>query len=155
MVFMSVTRLRVRSLRYLVPFIWRTLHTARQAEQAEGFLGGKLLREARNAFWTVTAWESEAAMLAYRNAGEHRDVMPKLLDWCDEASVVHWQQDGAELPNWLEAHRRISAEGRLSKVRHPSPDQEAKRIPAPHPGIIQRPLKPALTRAATIDGTTH
>lgn len=39
--------------------------------------------------------------------------MPKLPDWCDEASVTRWEQVGAELPTWAEAYRRMSAEGRI------------------------------------------
>jgi hypothetical protein len=142
MTFISVTRLRVRSWRYLPQFVWQSLKTGRQAERAAGFQGGKLLREARNAFWTVTAWEDEAAMRAYRNAGAHRLVMPKLLEWCDEAAVAHWTQDGADLPDWQEAHRRMVAEGRPSKVKHPSPEQEARQIASPRPGRIERILKP-------------
>ena len=142
MTFISVTRLRVRSWRYLPQFVWQSLKTGRQAERAAGFQGGKLLREAGNAFWTVTAWEDEAAMRAYRNAGAHRLVMPKLLEWCDEAAVAHWTQDSADVPDWQEAHRRMVAEGRPSKVKHPSPEQEARQIVAPRPGRIERILKP-------------
>jgi len=47
--------------------------------------------------------------------------MPKLLDWCDEASVDHWTQDIPVAPDWLEADRRMRTEGRPSKVRNPSP----------------------------------
>ncbi|HVG33471.1 MAG TPA: antibiotic biosynthesis monooxygenase [Pyrinomonadaceae bacterium] len=142
MTFISVTRLRVRSWRYMPQFVWQSLKTGRQAERAAGFIGGKLLREARNAFWTVTAWEDEAAMRAYRNAGAHREVMPRLLEWCDEASVAHWTQDETTLPDWHEAHRRMAKEGRPSKVKHPSPAQEAKQIATPRPGRIERVLKP-------------
>ncbi len=116
MAFISVTRLRVRSLRYLLQFIWQVLKSARQAERASGFLGGRLLREAKNTFWTMTAWEGETAMRAYRNAGAHRGVMPKLLDWCDEASVVHWNQESLELPDWQEAHQRMVKEEGLRSI---------------------------------------
>lgn len=144
MPFISVTRLRVRSIRYLPQFIWKALLTARQAERAHGFLGGRLARDAKNTFWTLTAWKDAAAMKAYRDTGAHRGVMPKLLDWCDEASVVHWDQESAELPDWQEAHRRMVAEGRTSKVRHPSPAQAAKQITAPGLGKDDgRVLKPA------------
>jgi hypothetical protein len=142
MSFISVTRLRVRAWRYLLQFTWQALKTAKQAERAPGFIGGKLLKEAHNAFWTVTAWEDEAAMRAYRNAGAHRVVMPRLLDWCDEAAVAHWNQDGAEIPDWHEAHRRMVESGRRSKVRHPSPAHESFQIPLPCPGRIERKLKP-------------
>jgi hypothetical protein len=142
MTFISVTRLRVRSVRYLPQFIWRSLQSVRQTERAAGFVAGKVLREARNAFWTVTAWEDAAAMNAFRIAGAHLRAMPKLLEWCDEASVVHWNQETAELPNWMEAHRRLVAEGKASKVNHPSAEQKAFQIAAPQPGRIVRTMRP-------------
>ena len=142
MPFISVTRLRVGSWRYLPQFVWYVLKTARQAERASGFFGGRLLREVRNTFWTVSAWEGEMAMRAYRNAGAHREVMPKLLDWCDEASVVHWSQVDLEIPDWQEAHRRMVEAGRASKVKHPSPAQEANQFPAPQSSRIEQILKP-------------
>ena len=59
-------------------------------------------------------------MRAYMMRGDHRIAMPHLLEWCDEASVVHWNQDDDILPSWTEADRRMRGEGRPSKVRHPS-----------------------------------
>ncbi|MDQ2937101.1 MAG: hypothetical protein M3R67_06300 [Acidobacteriota bacterium] len=142
MAFVSLTRLRVRSYRYLPQFVWQALKTGRQAERASGFLGGKVLREANNTFWTITAWNSEAGMRAYRNAGAHRAVMPRLLEWCDEASVAHWNQDIPDLPSWQDAHRRMVAEGRSSKVNHPSPAHVQNQMAAPQPGRLERILKP-------------
>jgi hypothetical protein len=90
-----------------------------------------LLREANNTYWTLTAWQDEAAMRAFMMATPHRHAMGKLAEWCDEASVVHWNQETADLPNWQEAHRRIAAEGRPSRVRHPSAAHQAFQIPPP------------------------
>jgi len=142
MLLISLTRLRVRSFRYLLQFVWQALKTARQAERASGFLGGRLLREARNTFWTITAWEDEAAMRAYRNAGAHRAVMPRLLNWCDEAAVAHWSQETSALPEWREAHQRLVKEGKSSKVNHPSPAHVANHIAEPQPSRVERILKP-------------
>jgi hypothetical protein len=57
--------------------------------------------------------------------------MRSLLEWCDEASLVRWTQDGPELPSWQEAHRRLEEEGRPSKVNHPSPAHLAHTFPPP------------------------
>jgi hypothetical protein len=57
--------------------------------------------------------------------------MRKLLDWCDEAALVHWTQPDAELPSWKEAHRRLELEGRASKVNYPSTAHRAHAFPAP------------------------
>ncbi|MDQ6651538.1 MAG: DUF3291 domain-containing protein [Acidobacteriota bacterium] len=143
MAFVSLTRLRVRSYRYLLQFIWRALQTGRQAELSSGFLSGKLLRESKNTFWTLTVWDNEASMRTYRNAGAHRGVMPNLLEWCDEASVAHWNQETPELPNWQDAHQRMVKEGRRSKVNHPSLAHANDHIAAPRRSRIERILKPA------------
>jgi heme-degrading monooxygenase HmoA len=140
MAFISVTRLRVRSYVFLPQFVWEALRSARQAERSWGFLGGKILRNGKNVFWTITAWNDEAAMDAYRTAGAHRRAMPKLLHWCDEAAVAHWTQDSAKLPKWQEAYQRLVQSGKLSKVNHPSPGQSLSQIPAPEPSSIRRTL---------------
>jgi hypothetical protein len=143
MPFVSVTRLRIRSFLYLPQFAWHALKSARQAERSSGFLGGRLLREAKNAFWTMTAWENDTAMNAFRTHGAHGAVMPKLLAWCDEASVVHWTQETPGLPSWQEAHQRLLKEGRPSKVNHPTAAHLAYQIPPPRPGRVERILRPA------------
>jgi hypothetical protein len=89
------------------------------------------LYEARNTFWTCSVWQDEAAMRAFMVSGAHRKVMPRLLDWCDEASVAHWQQNSAEPPSWQQVHRRMQSEGRRSKVKHPSPAHERFEIAPP------------------------
>lgn len=131
MVFISVTRLRLRSPLYLPLFWWNVWLTTRQSINTPGFLGGQLLQDANRTFWTMTAWEEQAAMKIYRNSGAHRSVMPRLQDWCDEASVVHWQQTDSSLPNWAEAHRRLVADGFLTKLSHPSPAHLQRKIPQP------------------------
>lgn len=105
-------------------FFLRSLGIGRQAKSAPGNLGAKLLNDRRKTFWTCTTWESEAAMRAFMLAGPHGPVMRKLLEWCDEAALVHWSQPGTELPSWAEAHARMQRDGRTSKVNHPSQDQQ-------------------------------
>jgi len=127
----SITRVRVRSWRYLPPFYINTMRIARQTGKAAGNLRIALLKDQRNTFWTSTSWSSEAAMKAFMHTAPHGSAMPKLRQWCDEASIVHWTQDGPELPAWSEAHRRLETEGRPSKVHHPSPAHTAHKFPPP------------------------
>ena len=94
----------------------------------------------------MTEHPNAAAMRAYRNTGAHFRAMPKLLRWADEASFVHWQQESPRLPEMEEALRRIVAEGRRSKVNHPSPAHAAKRIAAQLPRPARR-LRPTTQRA--------
>ena len=72
------------------------------------------------AFWTVTLWQDEQAMRQYMGSGAHKQAMPKLVDWCNEAASVHWVQDDATLPTWEQAKLKLKTSGRLFKVKHPS-----------------------------------
>ena len=112
-------------------FAWHALWSWRQAGWAEGNLASKLLGDRRNTFWTSTLWNSEAAMKKFMISGPHMKAMRKLADWCDEAAVVHWNQESGELPTWREAYLRLKNEGRRSKVNHPSAGHRAYEFPEP------------------------
>ena len=140
MPFVSITRLRVRSWRYLPAFLIQSFRAARQARRAVGNLGISVLRDANLAFWTRTVWIDEAAMRSFMRSGTHRRVMPRLVEWCDEASVAHWPQEVPEPPSWQEAHRRLQRQGRRSRDNHPSEAQRRFEIPAPRMSIVTRPV---------------
>jgi hypothetical protein len=128
MIWISITRLRLRSVRFLPKFLWLSWQSTRQAKKAEGNRRLKLEGGKGLVFWTLTAWDNEALMRAYMSSGAHRHAMPKLIHWCNEASTVHWLQETDELPSMAEAYRRMQAEGRFYKVNYPSADQEAHQI---------------------------
>ncbi|MFZ0149449.1 MAG: DUF3291 domain-containing protein [Xanthobacteraceae bacterium] len=130
----SITRLRVRSLRFLPAFLLGSLRSARAAKKASGNLAVSLLSDAHLAFWTRTLWTDEHSMRAFMLAPAHRAVMPKLLQWCDEAAVTHWLQElpePPEPPSWQEVYRRLQQEGRTSRVDYPSEAQLRFEIPPP------------------------
>jgi hypothetical protein len=120
MYFVSITRLRLRSWRFLPLFMVQAIRTNMQAKQAAGNLFVSVLPDAKHTYWTRTLWTNEAAMRTYMVAGAHGKAMRSLMDWCDEASVVHWEQAGREPPSWEEAYDRMVHAGRTSKVKHPS-----------------------------------
>ena len=144
MAFVSITRLRIRSVRFMPGFAVHTLRSLHQVRRAEGLLGGSLLADARLVFWTSTIWADQAAMRRYMTNGAHLKAMPHLLHWCDEASIVHWTTNDIHAPSWQEADRRMRSEGRPSKVRHPSADHQALRFAPPRPrtGGPIRPVRP-------------
>jgi Domain of unknown function (DUF3291) len=131
MPFVSITRLRVRSWRYLPAFLIQSLRSARQAKVTSGSLAVSILRDVNLAFWTRTVWHDEAAMRSFLLSGAHRRGMPHLLEWCDEAAVAHWVQDGPDPPSWEQSCQRLLREGRRSKVNHPSDAQARFTIPEP------------------------
>ena len=138
--FVSVKRLRVRRVIYLPQFLWYTQFAKSQASKAPGFFGGRLLVDAMRAYWTLTVWENEKAMKAYRSSGVHAGVMKRLPVWCDEAAYTHWESADAAIPDWPEAYERLKSSGKLSRVEHPSPAHAARQFPQPR-------LQPLIGRA--------
>jgi Domain of unknown function (DUF3291) len=139
MVFISVTRLKIRSLRFVPLFAFHTFRSLRQVRKAPGFQNGAVLADRGWAFWTMTAWDSQENMRKFMTTDSHKKAMPHLLNWCDEASVAHWIQPETILPSWTEADKRMREEGRASKVRYPSPH---------HATLTYKP--PRTTATATI-----
>src|SRR5260370_39334708 len=94
----SVTRLRVRSVKYLLMFVWKTFLAQRQVVRAPGFFGGTLLLDGRRTFSTLTVRQSERGMQAFRGATPHPTVMPRLVECRDQASYAHWTATVAAVP---------------------------------------------------------
>ena len=76
----SVTRLRLRSPRYLPLFAFRTQQVLRQVRRSPGFLGGQVLPGSWHTFWTMTVWEGAELARSFMTSGTHLRVMPALLD---------------------------------------------------------------------------
>ena len=121
MIHVSLTRLRIRSVRFLPRFGLFLIRTRRQVRGSPGFQRGVLLADRDWTFWTMTAWDTPENMRRYMTTDAHKQAMPHLLNWCDEASVAHWTQPDDALPSWNDADRRMRETGRISKVRNPSP----------------------------------
>jgi hypothetical protein len=139
----SVTRLRLRSFRFLPQFLWMNNSVNRQIVKARGFLRGRLLVEKGFTFWTATAWVDEASMRAFRDSGAHKRAMPRLPNWCCEATSLHWTQDNDQLPDWNRAFDRAVKNGRVIYVKSPSDRQKDKRFPPPRStSKIQQELRP-------------
>ena len=78
MPFVSITRLRIRAVRFRPAFLVDTLLSARQAKRAEGYLDGRMVADRRQTYWTMTAWTDAAAMRASMTAGPHRRAWPPI-----------------------------------------------------------------------------
>ena len=141
MVFVSLTRLRVRSIRFLPSFFLDATRSRQQVKKSPGFVAGSLLTDRNWTFWTMTAWDSEESMRAFMTSGAHQKAMPHLLHWCDEASVAHWTQSDATLPSWTEADQRMREGGRPSKVRNPSPQHATLNYQPPRT-TTDSPIRP-------------
>lgn len=144
MPFISVTRLRVRSVFSLLPFLKANEASVKSLLQTKGLILGKELIDKNLTFWTLTLWEDEEAMRQFRNGNAHRAAMQKLPEWCDEASYHHWQQEEKSLPAWDIASGKLIREGKLTKVKAPSELQKTGQFPPVKWKKLERVLKPAL-----------
>lgn len=124
----SVTRLHLRSPRYLLPFFLYTHRSRRQAKSSPGNLGVRVRKTNGLAFWTLTLWRDMAAMRSFVMASPHKVAMQKLANWCDEAAFAHWNQETTELPTWDIAVDKLRVSGHLGTVLHPSEKHKAGEI---------------------------
>jgi len=149
MAVVSITRLRLRSWRFLPGFMWSTWSSTRQLRSTTGFIQGRFANELLFGFWTMTIWSDLEAMHRFRDAGAHRVAMRKLLDWCDEASFVHWEADESRLPTVDEAHARLVKSGRTSKVKHPSASHSSGQCASTRVPVAGPFLNPRIGAAAS------
>jgi hypothetical protein len=131
MYFISVTRLRIRSVIYLPGFLLANEASIRSIKKVSGFISGAELLDKRLTFWTATVWESDAAMKYFRNNEPHKTAMRKLPNWCSEGAYVHWMQEGPLIPDWDFIYKKLMTEGKLTKIKHPSAQQPDMNYPAP------------------------
>jgi hypothetical protein len=143
MAVISVTRLRLRSVRFLPQFLWANFVVTRQIAKTSGFLRGRLFVDAELTFWTTTAWNDAGSLRSFRDSGAHKRAMPRLAKWCSEATTVHWDQLDDHLPDWKQAYDRLVREGRVIYVNNPSEFQKERKFPEPRlSGRLQRALTP-------------
>jgi len=127
----SVTRLRIRKLRFFPGFALFAVRSSIEAKRAEGNLRTLTIKDRGLTFWTITVWRDQTAMRAFRNSGSHKMAMPKLAEWCNEATYIHWEQASDEAPDLKNAYDRLVAEGVVSRVKHPSSNHAARTFPVP------------------------
>jgi hypothetical protein len=123
------SRLELWRLRY-VPRSWR-LRIRRQMLSSPGALGVSLIaRPARRTFWTLSAWQDQAALSAAVGRQPHRQIMTRFRPRMASSGFVTWTAPATVLPiRWDDALRRLD-----------------------DPGTVRKPGRNG--RAATADGTS-
>lgn len=102
-----------------------------QARRTEGNLQTLTIKDRGLTFWTITVWRNQEAMRAFRNSGSHKAAMPKLSEWCDEATYIHWEQEPDSAPDLKNAYERLVSQGVVSRVKYPSSNHAARTFPVP------------------------
>lgn len=71
MPFVSVTRLRVKSIFYIFSFVRANEASVKELKSSGGLLIGKELMDKKLTFWTLTIWENEESMKRFRGSMSH------------------------------------------------------------------------------------
>jgi hypothetical protein len=95
----SVTRFRLRSLRFLPFFTLHMNRTIAHTRKAEGFVAGAVRREAERAFWTMTVWRDEHAMRRTAPAAPTEKRRPISLSGATRLAFVIGPNTAANSPN--------------------------------------------------------
>ena len=132
----SLTRLRLRGIRFLPAFLWISWRCMAQGRSDGQMVYGAVLCELPWTFITVSVWTEKRAMLRYVGTGAHLDAMQRLREWCSEAGVTHFELDDMILPPVSEMMDRLRR-GKVSHVLHPSPYHESASWPDPRLNLRQ------------------
>jgi hypothetical protein len=92
MAIVSVTRLRLHSIRFFPGFFWYTRRSIWQAKRTPGNLGVRVRKTKGLAFWTLAIWRDDQAIRTFVPASPHKEAMQKLPHWCDEAAFADWNK---------------------------------------------------------------
>jgi heme-degrading monooxygenase HmoA len=89
-------------------FLMRTACIVGQLRRSKGLLGFSLRAELRTKqFWTLSAWQDEAALQGFVRAQPHSQTMRAMASRMGATSFIRWTIKGSELPaSWEEALRR-------------------------------------------------
>jgi hypothetical protein len=100
--------LPLKAYRKIPAFIQFSNETQRQLQTTQGLIGYSLQAQIlRRRFWTLLAWESEAALMNFVSQPPHAEIMNALAPHMSRISFVRWTVGGSERPlKWHEAKRR-------------------------------------------------
>ena len=107
------SRLPLRRHRSVPTFLRLTWSVTRQLGRSEGLVGYALDAQlGAKTFWTLSAWESRAALDRFARAEPHAGVMRALQPKMGATRFLTWTARGEALPpSWDEARQRLAAAG--------------------------------------------
>ncbi|TXS50589.1 DUF3291 domain-containing protein [Streptomyces sp. uw30] len=104
------SRFETHTLWGALRFLARTPGVWRQVSRAPGAYGASLKAEPfKRTFWTLSAWESPAALKDFARSGTHAPTSRGLSAQMRDAKFATWQVSSDVLPlDWTEAFRRLT-----------------------------------------------
>jgi len=103
------SRLELRQRRDVVSFLGAALRIRRQMLGSPGALGLSLIaRPLRRTFWTLSAWQDQAALSAAVGREPHQQIMKRFRPRMAGSSFVTWSAPATALPiTWDQALGRL------------------------------------------------
>jgi heme-degrading monooxygenase HmoA len=104
--------LPLKTYRKIPAFVRYTRQVQQQLASTPGVAGYSVQAQPlRRRFWTLSAWESEAALIEFVRHAPHSEVMRALAGQMGKTSIKKWKVKGSELPlNWAAAKKRPPSE---------------------------------------------
>jgi len=101
--------LPLKGYRKVLTLMRRSRAVPRQLASTPGLIGFTFrAKPLRHRFWTLSAWEDEAALTAFVGKAPHLDAMKVLGPFMGDAAFFRWSVKGHELPlRWDAALRRM------------------------------------------------
>jgi hypothetical protein len=145
MFYLSMTRLRLKSPLYLLPFFIQNEKIVSQLRASQGFVKGKVLAAPNLSMWTVTLWASDQDIKAFHLNGEHGETIEKIDEWSSDSARCHKLTESNELPSWENVRLQLIKSGRFRDLKEPSCDQTNRDIPKLGIFCLTRSLFPIIT----------
>ena len=127
--FLSITRLRLRRFRHLPEFLKLTNASAEQARQSDGLVSGATIVDGPLTYLTITLWKNQKAMQHFLGSGAHLRAMPRLRFLCSEAATTHLDWNQNHLPNAQETLMILARHPKFTSLQTPSPQHQSKTLP--------------------------
>ena len=96
-----MTRLDARGIRGVRGVVRQTGRVVDDCRSVPGFLGGRLAVDPRRLLWTLTVWDSPAALRRFREL--HASVAAGLHEVARDSAMQAYRQEGREVPAWRTA----------------------------------------------------
>jgi hypothetical protein len=116
--FVSVTRLKLKNFFSLWTFFTKTSFAFRQVRRAEDNFFAETRGFGALTYCTLSGWESESAMRAYRDNGAYLKAMKVSRSITVLLQSAHFESP--EKPSWNEALKRMEADPQSIKFGNPS-----------------------------------
>jgi hypothetical protein len=129
MFYLSMTRLRLKSPLYLIPFFVQNEKILSQLRASQGFIKGKVLAAPNLSMWTATLWASEQDLRAFHLNGEHGETIEKIDEWSSDSARCHQLTESDKIPSWENVRLELIKSGRFRDLTEPSCDQINREIP--------------------------